>query len=362
MEKSLVKPNYSKFSLHDLLVLIVVENDLSALQELHDKRTVFQYGHQSRLLLAEYLKCLKDSTSVKGSCQFVDQAYDYTIDKFSNIPKMSVCQKYNGKSTGPDCRKYYQAIVNDISKESSKNLLTDLLSARKLQGLVTRHFFLSLREIKRSSHSSRYNWKLPNGSISVTMPKSISGSRRLVWLQQNITDPNPKCVEEQQRIQEIINQRLGTGEPVYLDNSKLPGWCVANAVYSQKQRFKVNGVDFIDTVAEAVAEEKSQRISLQRKAIKVLGKQRLKTMILRIFEDLGNGNYKDIRICTAYGISKATFSRFAGSRWNKNIPDLWSNLAQVIATNHSFIETARNAGVWDRINHVHAKSEEMIHE
>ena len=75
-------------------------------------------------------------------------------------------------------------------------------------------------------------------------------------------------------------------------------------------------------------------------------------MIHHIFENIISDEYQDNTVAKTFGLSKATFSRFAGSRWNSsesNIPDLWLNMAQVLSVHPVFKETAREAGVWEQV-------------
>ena len=54
-----------------------------------------------------------------------------------------------------------------------------------------------------------------------------------------------------------------------------------------------------------------------------------------------------------FKISRSTLSRFAGSRWNistsERCPDLWSNLARVLANNKYFTKAAKDYGIWDKV-------------
>ena len=82
---------------------------------------------------------------------------------------------------------------------------------------------------------------------------------------------------------------------------------------------------------------------------------RLKKMILQIFNELPNDEYEDTKIASAFGLSKATFSRFAGSKWNENdsqIPDLWLNTAQILSKHEIFMELAEKAGIWEKVQHI----------
>jgi hypothetical protein len=111
-------------------------------------------------------------------------------------------------------------------------------------------------------------------------------------------------------------------------------------------------VDARKLIGEIVAEEKAGRIKHQRRSIRALGKVALYRMILYIFENIGHSEYQDITVANTFGLSEATFSRFAGSQWNPSnsfIPDLWLNTAQVLAVHPDFKETALEAGVWEQV-------------
>ena len=101
-----------------------------------------------------------------------------------------------------------------------------------------------------------------------------------------------------------------------------------------------------------MANEKAENINKQRSAIRALGRERLMELIHRIFDGIGCEGHNDVTVARDFGLSKATLSRFAGSRWRdvkKAIPDLWLNTAHVLATNPVFREVVEQTGVWDQI-------------
>ena len=114
--------------------------------------------------------------------------------------------------------------------------------------------------------------------------------------------------------------------------------------------------NFGSSLAQVVAEEKTAHIDEQRQAIKNLGRKMLKDLILKIFESAEDGNITDAELARKFGLSKATYSRFAGSRWHKSKesspPDLWVNTAQVLAMDPDFKETVKAAGAWQQIQSV----------
>jgi AraC-like DNA-binding protein len=115
----------------------------------------------------------------------------------------------------------------------------------------------------------------------------------------------------------------------------------------QNQLWPKNEEQFGISLAIVVADEKARNIHEQRRSIRNLGEEKLKHLILRIFEDIKYDDYQDKEIATDFGLSKATFSRFAGSDWAKTkstIPDLWLNTAKVLSRHDGFRQIALKAG------------------
>ena len=112
------------------------------------------------------------------------------------------------------------------------------------------------------------------------------------------------------------------------------------------------------SLAEIVAREKAENIHNLRPSIGKLGRKKLESMILHIFAELIREDYQDGEVARLFGLNKASFSRFAGSRWStsrsRKIPDLWQNTAHTVAGNPSFLAAAKEArvGVWERIQAV----------
>ena len=112
------------------------------------------------------------------------------------------------------------------------------------------------------------------------------------------------------------------------------------------------GFGFVGSLADTVAQEKIENIDELRPGIKKLGKRTIERLVLQIFSRISAGEYEAVRLAEQYGISKATFSRFAGSRWVEKIgdtdvvkiPDLWRNTAKILAGSRVFMETVLTSG------------------
>ena len=355
MRDKLMSEQYNKFSILRLSECIVQSSNYSALHEFHSNRTIFQTKSGKQVLFTEYVESLRQKAlnwSSNSSSDIIDQAYCLTIDKFSRMPEINQSEQ---KQKQIDCRNYFKAFLNIFEKKLEEKpnmteLNKELLSAQVMKKLVTKHFYFSLKESMRNSNSSsRYDWEINGSKITLYFPRTITGSERRKWLEENIENPDPNKPIEREKVQDIINQKLGQNFLLSLDDSKI------EYKISDKQQ-EIAEQRSIEGLAKTIADEKAENIGIQRPAIRKLGKKQLKTMILCIFENLSDGDYKDIEIVKKFNISKATLSRFAGSRWTENennaIPDLWRNTAQVLFGNQIFIEVAKDAGVLPKINDI----------
>ena len=354
---------YETQSLHQLISIIGKIGDRQALNEFHI-RPFFIFRGENALTCTEYIdRCRKElSYSGRGapnSYEIADRAYDLTIDKFSNLPtgpghfnKIGAC-KNNLKRDGPNCRFYFKAVLNGLNKSFKKNpylgqLELESRTAAAVQGLVLRHFHLSVLEVVRKINPlwSRYYWDMGDRKICLRLPVHLKGVERRKWLEKNIDILDPAKTYERKRIQAQIYSLLGNVRILSFNEA------VHGKVIETHEHYLCRNVDICRSLGEIVAEEKADHIEKQRRAIRALRKDKLKRLIKYIFQNIGCEDYKDNEIADSYGLSKATFSRFAGSHWNNSdssIPDLWLNTAQVLSIHPDFKDVAVDAGVWDQV-------------
>ncbi len=360
MSKKPPKKPYKQKPLVELICDIIYCFDFDALNELHENRTLFRYKHRKSLVLVDYLYCLSQSKTTASYCNsdklLTEQAYDLTMAKFFEIP----AQNSTGLETnGTDCRYYFRAFMNYFQKkyklDDIDSLETELRCASQLQSFVTRHFYLSCLEcIRRQKRLyRRYIWRLDNCKMSLWMPTEMTGNMCRKWLDKNINDLNPGNVGQKDRIQQIIYDRLGRRKLISLDSCK--------ALIPDKRDYQNPVTESLsaDGLAGLVSQEKSETINTLNYKIASLGTDRLKHLITDIFENILTGKSQDGQIACKYDIDKVTFSRFAGTKWSNRdkfdagtIPVLWKNTAGVLACDDRFVEAAKNAGLWQRIQKI----------
>lgn len=355
--------SYQQLQIEELIQWIIEDHDLEALEELHTRRTPFLWRVDPPLRLAEYLERLRVSAQRKYGEIPSSLAYDLTMDKFFNSPRLHRdASKGDENASHTDCLNYYQACLKKMRQALAENPDLDpydreMLAARVLQKFVLGHFYLSLKEALRrgSPFSSRYTWRVNGGALDLYFPRWINGRKRREWLEENMEDVDPHCLGERERIQSLINERLEQGRFESIENEGTLKDCW-QAVAAHKAT-PANGPT---RLALEIAAEKAERIDRLRPSIRNLGAARLKSLILKIFDGLEEGCYQASSLAEDYQLDEASFSRFAGSRWKDKkrneckVPDLWANLAGVVAGRLEFREIALAAGVWQRIEHIAA--------
>jgi hypothetical protein len=361
----ITKSWYRNLSLIELIERIVKAGDLQALEEFHNNRKVFCFKNGQPLRFIEYLDRLRESTikmrwQSRSSFEIADKAFDMTLDKFNNLPSKTKSNEseeekisHTVKQEGSNCRLYFKAFLDRADnsfriKPPIGALEQEARASKIIQGFVSHHFHLSWREAERKSNPfwSRYYWNVKNQKICVRLPVSLKGRKRREWLEQNIKNIDLNRPQERQRIQAIINRKLVRERFVPFNEVMEIGHDEISLI--QVDWEKTSGM----SLGQIVAEEKALNIQQQRPSIRALGETQLRKMILQIFEDISYDDYKDSEIAKDFGLTKATYSRFAGSRWQQSesdVPDLWRNTAQVLKDHPIFRQVAQEMGLWDQV-------------
>jgi hypothetical protein len=112
-------------------------------------------------------------------------------------------------------------------------------------------------------------------------------------------------------------------------------------------------------MASAVAEEKAASIGEQRRAIRQLGAERLRRLVVEVFDALDSGEFNAAAIARRFGLSQASFSRFAATKRaaarngsESPLADLWLNTARCLSQSNDFIEAIKEIGLWRRVESV----------
>lgn len=358
------QPNYVSFATKALILAVLTTSDRGALNELLAHRTLFCYG-KKRLVLSGFLWELRVSSQRKKAAkatidEFNDAAYDLTLSKFSNLPG----GESDAQSGDPnkdseklkqrqiDCRNYYRVVLDRMEQWRKDNPQANALDEEQavgkiLQDFVVHHFYLSRLEALRRQRpfSSRYAWKVRDKAVTLWYPAEIPANTFREWLDEQPAGPDEDLNELRDRIQATIDAH-------YYRNRLVPVEELADQLAVAIDH-RGSTEDVPSLLARVVAMEKANHIDNLRPAIKNLGKKTLEQLILRIFSDLADETFEDGAIAKDFGLSKSTFSRFAGSQWRQKqsrdegdaIPDLWRNTAKAMLSDAVFLEAAQEANV-----------------
>jgi len=353
---------YREVSLVELAERIARDGDRVALNELLDRRQPFRFSGGLPLGLAQFVTRLSETFWARrladGGERLLQDARDLTMDKFTLLPHDHRTEGNDGGG-GPDCRFYYRGFLTLYEgwcrdNPSANALDQEASAAGLLQTTIVRHFRLSCLEARRNGNParSRYVWHVNGGTLDLWMPTRVAGRSRRAWLDAHVDDPTPGRPGEEHRVQAIIDAELGVPRHVRFDGEDAPplvdrrGQTPLNSLIQQE--IALHGLP------DVIAEEKAEKnLHKQRPAIRALGGPMLKRLILQIFDDLRDGCYEEKRLAQAFGLSRPTLSRFAGSRWKSRSstspPDLWLNVARTLASHAALTEAAKEAGVWQQV-------------
>jgi hypothetical protein len=340
-----------------LIRRFVAKGTLAAIWEFHEHRTPFRTADSPPLSLAAFLDRLRQTSWAWRRCGHdpvaLDRAYDLTVSKFLERPRA----RAGHRRKGPDSRYYYRGFLEVFDKWRNDHpsvgaMEEEAVAAVLLQRYVVHQFRKSCEEVQRNGNPvrSRYTWRLPGGTLVVYIPVSLAGRQRRKWLEDNVDDAEPRRPGERERVQAIIDARLGVPRHVPIDGN---GDSHSDSLTDALPRSPFDVVITVEGLAKAVADEKTDNLDHQRPAIRVLGRAGLEQFILQAFQDLHDGRYQEKRLAKRFRLSRPTVSRFAGSRWRTRPesppPDLWANVAQVLAANDDFVEAAKATRVWPRV-------------
>ena len=357
---------YNSFSTAELISRIARLSDQDALNHLISSRKLLWYSNKL-FLLPDFLILLRENyyrpyiiipSDERDLDEKIDLTYDRTLQKFLILKPQDEIKPI----PGPYCNQQYHRMNQEILKlkEESPNLNElELESAvtRIFQKTVIRHLRYSWLETCRLTNRfyKRYRWRVKGGFIELKKPSWIDGRAFGKWLNENIPDPDHSRKNEKERVQTLVDQIFGFGSTARIDLNE-ERKVELSVSYDPVEKEAKEYVSI--NLYQIVAHEKAELVQKQRPAIRKLGKQKLNNLVLYILDNYLNDLKNDEDIAEEFGISKSTFSRFAGKDWRKNtgqnneiiIPDLWKNMAGVIMQNQVFVETAINLGIKDFID------------
>jgi hypothetical protein len=364
------RQEYRRLTPFRLFEGIVEQGDRQAIREIL-RRRFFQWGGGPALCLVDFVMALRSRLPEKHTGRFatevLDKAYEIAIDKFSRLPECAEGgpspQEGGGTmpACGVDCRNYYRSLVKIVREKvpaTLNPLERDAQTVVLFQRFVIRHFNFALKEAVRTSnvHVQRYAWTTDGETYVLHMPRAMTGEEKRRWLEEHVPPPWRNGPGSLQRIQTLVDQRL------MLDAEERHRKAVSRSQYGNQadRPWSLEYECSQSGLAGALAAEKALHIDAQRPSIQALGRERLTRLVQDVFAGLARGAYHEGRLARRYGLSRSTFSRFCGSEWcrgqqagrKRKVPDLWANLAGLMARHEGFREAAQAASVWDTVQAV----------
>jgi hypothetical protein len=289
----------------------VVVGGAQALDEFHNRR-MFWHGDDERLTFVEFARRLASGVDERLAPEITSRV----CEQFSRLPR---------------CQKVFAASLTQLNAVPHGNSLHE---DRLVVEIVMRLARIRARRVRadllRSTNQTRYRWRVNGGALTVLVPKSVANSGK--WLESLVPDADAKRPGEQERVQAEIDEQHVGGVPinsVTLEDSLPPPYLACETF----------------TLAPLVADEKAEKIDEQRRAIRALGPERLRELVLDIFTHAEGDGHVPSLIAARHGIDPATFSRFAGRFRPGVIPDLWRNVATLAAARGDVHEMLTTAGV-----------------
>ena len=341
--------NYSVLPTIELIERISVHEDNNALNNFLSTRKLLIIDGK-RVLLPEFLLKLKErkffpyqkiSNQENKLKEKLDLTYDRTLQKFSILKNQSA------KIEGPYCNNQYNELYKQLNNyliinETISQLELELKVEHLFKAMVIRHINYSWLEICRITNRlyKRYRWELETGTIELKKPLGIGGRDFTRWLEKHIDSPNPTVGNEKYKIQKEIDDWFGHSS--FIDFESIANTKQSENEFLEHERYP-------EDFPSLIAIEKSKNIDKLRPSIKALGEIKVKEFVKKVLESILYNENNDVSIAKEFGISKATYSRFAGRDWKSNnngeVPDLWGNIAKIVTSNPILIEKSISMGI-----------------
>ena len=337
---------YAQLPLFELLSRIAREGDEAALHEFHVFRTPFISAEGRPQNFAEYAITLtqqyRQQFPRQGDPLVPEQAYDKLIDRFICSPR------HAGREL--NTTRYYQACIARIEKLLGKHWIQNPLEqesaiAKILQSFVAWQFSRCIQEMQRRSRKfhRRHQWRHNGVTHWLWRPLHIAKPDLDAWLEREFAHTESQARDE---VQFAIEQHFGHQEQFTCDLRYFIRRVEAETDLEIPEHleaaFATRGV------AAVVADEKASAWRQQRPAIRKLGREGIRALVLRVLRNLPGSPdpQTEQQLALEFGLTQPTFSRFAGMQWlrspkpqrDKRLPDLFENLAKLGASHGPLVD------------------------
>lgn len=347
---------------------IAEDAETAALHEFHNNRRLFRLDGGLPMTFTEFAVRLchgEVAHCVFGNqTELEDIAYDDLVRRFTDVHRSGT--HVRKKRRVRDCRKNFASIVRAVDRWRERHGGADSLeleaaTARICQRKVATHAWFALLEALRNHNPtrSRYQGRSDGRLVTVWMPKWLTGRRRREWLRRHAGVESDATDSALQRHADREFGRCSV-RPISEAES------LADACQPSPLDWLIEHEIATRGLVAFVADEKADRIAELPPSIAALGPDRVRVLVHRIFHAKEGGFVCDRTIAAEFGLSPASYSRLAGSRWRpggpRSMPVLIDNLCQVLAAHPPFTDAARRAGVWETVRQLLERQGSNAHE
>ena len=328
--------DYAAMPLLRLAQLIADQGDRSAIDEIH-RRTPCHFRGSGPITITDCLNRLCEARTIREESRDGKEAAELArvlaAERFYNLPPECMGERGHGAN----CRVYFQAFLDHLAENS---VITDDMPrseaeqhvASKLNGLVRLQYERCFGGAIRDGHPvmSRYMWrptKCPGRKVCVFMPTRVIREERSRWLEENIPDVDLDRAGERQRIQAIIDSRLGIPLMLPIKDFDSDALDAEKALCVPNDRSSCDmsaAAAIIDLCAKKISEGRYTR----RELFDGLSRNMKELCVRIILENDITEHHSDTQLAELLGMGKVTFSRL--------LADLRPGLQQIFAEHPDF--------------------------
>jgi hypothetical protein len=289
-----------------------------------------------------------------------DIAWDLMVDAFSHLPEvLESAAGRSGRGTRVDCRWYFRALYRRLSKVRRRLHaagVEELANAmrRTVRRFLNRQYIRSRKEAKRrESTSSRYALTDHGKSFEVYVPRDLYGLKRRQRMTQIAASVDPTVADARAQIQQLVDQQIGTRQVHSLDDKVAAGLAV-NQLLPWPLEYGLS----VEGLIETTRQEKEAMSPFLPPSFQKLGREKRWNLITEVLEILATGQPLELsKLAAKYAMNKVSLWRLCNNMaWDEDgephVPLLYRNIASLLAQYRPWVEAAKAAGVWDRVDDI----------
>lgn len=200
------------------------------------------------------------------------------------------------------------------------------------------------REVSRTLFPGRMRviWMIGSCRLVLWMPRHMTPAERIAWLWEHAIGCDPEAPGGRQRVQQLINEQLHAPTVYAVPVEQLWSTALTSATGFASHVVRER---MVRCLALLVADYLVANFDLLHPSVRVVGPDKLPSLIRAIFNGLLASAYNQKKLSQQFGISMAGLSRWAGKNrcpgWDgDDINDLWTVAQRIFESQRDLIEAA----------------------